>query len=79
MWDEGEDQDPSPHFGGGFGTMRAMLPMWGLGAKKEVQKLTPKLKKVELWFWHHSIRLEKTNNLEKITSKSDEKWPSYVH
>ena len=28
-------------------------------SKNEVQKLTPKLKEIELWFWHHSIRLEK--------------------
>ena len=29
----GEGPGKSQHFGGSFGSMRAMLPMWGLGAK----------------------------------------------
>ena len=32
-WVEGEGQDPSRYFGGGIGSMHAMLPMWGFGAK----------------------------------------------
>ena len=30
---KGEGQDTSGHFADGFGSMRAMLPMLGLGAK----------------------------------------------
>ena len=30
---KGEGQDRSQHFLGGFESMRAMLPLWGLGAK----------------------------------------------
>ena len=46
------------------------------------QKLGPKLKskptEIELCFCHHLICLEKTSNLIKITSKSDEKNRSYA-
>ena len=57
IWVEGEGQDTSQNFKGGFGSMRTILPMWGVGAK-----LGPKSKPkdIELWFLHHSIRLEKT-------------------
>ena len=34
-------------------------------SKKWVQKPKPKLKEIELSFYHHSIRLEKTRNLKK--------------
>ena len=33
MWVEGEGQDTSWNFKGGFGSMRTILQMWGLGAK----------------------------------------------
>ena len=47
--------------------------------KNGVQKPTPKLKEIEFSFLQHSIRLEKTSDLKKRKSKSDEKWPSYAH
>ena len=31
---KGEGQDMSRHFADGFGSMRAMLSMWGLGVKE---------------------------------------------
>ena len=33
----GEGQDTSRNFEGSFGSIRAMLPMWGLGAKTEAK------------------------------------------
>ena len=39
IWVEGVGQDTFQPFEGGFGSMRAMLPMWGLGAK-----MGPKIK-----------------------------------
>ena len=60
---EGVGQDTSQPFEGSFGSMRAMLPVWGLAAK-----IKSKTKDVTLWFCHHSIRLEKTSIFKKRES-----------
>ena len=39
IWVEGVGQDTSQPFEGGFGSMRAMLPMWGREASEQKIKI----------------------------------------
>ena len=82
LWVESDDLDMCqvPIFWGGFWsiTMRQLLPMWGLGAKRP-KKFKSEQKELELSKLHHSICLMSWSFWCGRTSKSDEKWQIYGH
>ena len=65
----GEGHDTSQKFEGSFGSMRALLHV----RPQSEQKPRSGQKEIELSYCHHSICRQKTNILNKRTSKLDEK------
>ena len=78
IWVQGEGQDTSRPSKGGFGSMYAMLPMWGLGAKIGAKNLNLNQRRYSFNFV--TIRfVSKKQAICKWMSQSNEKWPSYAH
>ena len=60
----GDGQDTPRNFEVSFGSIRAILPLCGLGAKTG-EKLESELKVIELSYCHHSICLLKNKHWHK--------------
>ena len=75
----GEGQDTSWHFEGSFGSIRAILPMWGLGAKTGAKTKIWTERKHSLVIFTIRFVIQKISILEKIKLKLDKKWPSYAN